>query len=251
MGVLAQIPLGPFNVVVLPIMAKGFKINPHEAEFEFENYKSCDAYFTRRLKAGVRPISKGWVHPADSMLTQSGKIEKGHILQAKSWDYSAAEFLGEDILARTYEGGYFMTYYLCPADYHRVHSPLDGELISARHIPGVLWPVNDWSVNNVKRLFCLNERVVLNFRSQEQRWSLVMVGATNVGKISIPQDPSIITNRWMWHAPTDRKYEPPIEVKAGEEVGVFHLGSTVICLYEKGLPSPVGVQKVKMGEPVC
>jgi phosphatidylserine decarboxylase len=167
------------------------------------------------------------------VLTQQGLVIEGELLQAKGWNYSLAEFLGEETLAKAYEGGRYYTYYLCPADYHRVHAPSAGLMVSARHIPGLLWPVNEWSVTNIRRLFCLNERVVMNFESPEGRWSLVMVGATNVGKISVTLDPSIITNRWMWHAPTERQYMPGLPVKAGDELGIFHLGSTVICLFEK------------------
>ena len=247
-GVLMRIPLpAPLAALLVPAFASAFKINVDEAEFPPRHDRSLDQFFTRALKPGLRPIAADRVHPVDGRLTEQGVIQKGQLLQAKGWAYEVGEFLGDLELAKVYEGGFFSTYYLCPADYHRVHSPLTGQLISARHIPGLLWPVNDWSVQNIRRLFCLNERVVLNFESEKGRWSLVFVGATNVGHITITSDPSIITNRWLWHEPTDRVYDPPLLVKPGDELGMFHLGSTVICLFEPsvgwagGIPGPVRV----------
>lgn len=245
-GVLGCLRLGPFKWLILPLMVKGFGINMVEAEYPMGHYRSMNGLFTRRLKSGLRPIGGDWVHPADSQLTQFGKIERGEMIQAKGKLYPLHEFLGEDVLARQYEGGFYMTYYLCPADYHRVHAPRSGNLVSARHIPGLLWPVNNWSVQNINRLFCLNERVVLNFQSGQSKWSVVMVGATNVGQISVTHDPSIITNRWMWHAPTDRTYNPKIPVQVGEEIGIFHLGSTVIALFQD-TPGLLALGTVKMG----
>jgi len=250
-GLLMRFPLpGPLRPPLIRAFAGFFKINIAEAEHNLADYSSFDAFFTRKLKNGLRPIEDTYVHPVDGKLTQFGAIEKGQLVQAKGWDYPLAEFLGDEKLASFYEGGQYSTYYLCPADYHRVHAPAEGRLVSARHIPGMLWPVNDWSVTNIKRLFCLNERVVLNFESEEGRWSLVLVGATNVGHMTITLDPSLITNRWMWHAPTDRQYSPAIHVRAGDELGMFHLGSTVICAFEQRFSRKLtrGFVDVKMGE---
>jgi phosphatidylserine decarboxylase len=240
----------PFRAFLIRRFARAFNISIPDAEYELTHYRSLDAFFTRRLKTGIRPIEHSFVHPVDGKLTQFGRVEKGELVQAKGWTYPMGEFLGDEALAKVYEGGQYSTYYLCPADYHRVHAPVGGDLVSALHIPGLLWPVNDWSVTNIKRLFCLNERVVLNFIGEHGRWSLVMVGATNVGHITVTLDPSITTNRWMWHAPTDRQYSPPLPVKAGDELGMFHLGSTVICVYEKSFPGELsrGFVDVKMGQ---
>ncbi len=249
-GVLMRLPFpGLLAAPLIPIFARIFKIKLEEAEFAASSYRSFDGFFTRKLKPGLRPIQADFVHPVDGALTLQGEVKSGQLMQAKGWDYSLAEFLGNEELARSYDGGKFLTYYLCPADYHRVHAQTGGKLVSANHIPGLLWPVNEWSVGNIQRLFNLNERVVLNFESQRGRWSSVLVGATNVGHITISLDPSIITNRWMWHKPTDRVYTPPIAVKAGDELGMFHLGSTVINVFDKNfnfkLPGPM---PVKMGE---
>ena len=247
-GVLMRVPLGPLSGLLIPVFAKAFKINAGEAEFEPGHYRSFDDFFTRRLKPGLRPISSDFIHPCDSRLTENGPVREGELLQAKGWTYPLAEFIGDSKLAAAYGRGGFVTYYLCPADYHRVHSPLTGTLVSARHIPGLLWPVNKWSVTNIRRLFNLNERVVLNFESALGRWSLVMVGATNVGHMTMAVDPSIITNRWLWHAPTDRHYSPAQSVLVGDELGMFHLGSTVICIFEWA-PQVLPEQPVQLGQP--
>lgn len=251
-GVLMRIPFPGFvAIIVLPLFAWFFKIKTEDAELPLHKYHSFDKFFTRRLKPGLRPIYGDMVHPVDGKLTQQGQVLSGELVQAKGWNYSLAEFLGDSELALAYEDGKFLTYYLCPADYHRVHASAAGDLVSARHIPGLLWPVNDWSVNNIRRLFNLNERVVLNFNSPNGRWSVVLVGATNVGHITITPDPSITTNRWMWHAPTYREYEPPIHIKPGGELGMFHLGSTVICIFEKSFDFKLpGAKPVKLGERV-
>ena len=250
-GLLMRVPLPrPLRRAFIKAFAKAFKISTSEAEFELEHYGSLDAFFTRKLKPGLRPIQDFFVHPVDGKLTQSGEIKDGELVQAKGWNYPLAEFLGDPKLAQIYSGGHFATYYLCPADYHRVHAPVAGRMTNARHIPGLLWPVNDWSVTNIRRLFCLNERVVMNFESDQGRWSLVMVGATNVGYITVSLDPSITTNRWMWHAPTDRQYSPALPVRAGDELGMFHLGSTVICVFEKTFSARVteGMRPVQIGQ---
>lgn len=249
-GLVMRIPLPrPLAALVVPAFASAFGISLAEAEFEPSHYRSLDQFFTRRLKPGLRPVQGQHVHPVDGVLTQQGEIERGQLVQAKGWDYPLAEFLGDASLAQAFEGGAFATYYLCPADYHRVHAPLSGQLVTGRHIPGLLWPVNDWSVHNIRRLFCLNERVALNFQSPQGLWSLVFVGATNVGHITINADPSIITNRWMWHESTDRTYDPPLPTAVGEELGIFHLGSTVVCLFEKSIGWTGGIAgPVRMGQ---
>lgn len=250
-GLAMRLPLPkPVRSAMLTAFARTFGISMTEAEHDLAHYRSLDEFFTRRLKSGLRPIGGAHIHPVDGKLTQFGTIHKGELVQAKGWTYPLGEFLGDESLAAKYEGGYYATYYLCPADYHRVHAPVDGELMTARHIPGLLWPVNEWSVTNIQRLFCLNERVVMNFESPQGKWSLVMVGATNVGHITVTLDPSITTNRWMWHEPTDRQYSPPLKVQAGDELGMFHLGSTVICVFEKTFPNQAVTipLNVKMGE---
>jgi phosphatidylserine decarboxylase len=216
--------------------AKYYNINMSEAEFPLEHYRSIGELFTRRLKKGARPLAEGILHPADARITEAGQINMQMMIQAKGKNYSPGKLLGSEDDAKIYESGSYLTYYLCPTDYHRVHSPLDGKVISTRHIPGELWPVNDWSTNAIENLFGVNERVVVNLETPRGRAALVMVAATNVGNMTIAFDQQIQTRE----RPEGRKvremtYSVPIAIRRGDEVGIFHMGSTVVMLYEKSL----------------
>jgi len=244
----ARLP-DPLRLWVIKGFAKFYKIDMSEAEKPIERYKTLDALFTRRLKPGLRPIQSEWIHPVDGELTANGIIMKDQAFQVKGWEYSLSKLLGEQ--RYDFDRGVFLTYYLCPTDYHRVHSPVSGEIVSIRHLHGQLWPVNDWSVNHVKELFCQNERVVINMHTNRGPVAVILVGATNVGQIEIKCDPELRTNLPGRHAPYFKSFSPPIEVKAGDELGAFHLGSTVVVImspeYAQGYKE-LARQKVKLGQ---
>lgn len=219
----------PLRLSILTAFAKMYRLNLAEAERPLADYKTLDALFTRRLKAGLRPVQSDWIHPVDGTLCANGRIQSNQAFQVKGWNYSIAKLLGEE--SAVFDRGAFLTYYLCPTDYHRVHSPASGEIVSVRWLQGQLWPVNDWSVNRVKELFCLNERVVLNYQTPRGRMAVVLVGATNVGQIEVMCDPELRTNVGTPSAqPYVRQFSPPKPVRVGDEIGVFHLGSTVVVL---------------------
>ncbi|MES2768106.1 MAG: archaetidylserine decarboxylase [Bdellovibrionota bacterium] len=233
-GLLAQITWPGFVVrEVIRGFAKIYKIDLYQAEKEIAEYRSLDDFFTRKLKIGIRPIGKGVVHPADSNLTQYGKLAGETLIQAKGMLYSLKDFLCNDVLAERLFDGYFFLYYLCPTDYHRVHSPVDGFITDIHYIPGKLWPVNNWSTSNIKNLFAINERVVVTIKTDQGVCSLVMVGATNVGKMTLTFDKDIITNKFLDRNPIQKKYDQPIAVLKGDDLGAFHMGSTVVMVYEK------------------
>lgn len=251
-GLLANITFPGFVVrEVIRGFAKMYKIDLYEADKEVHEYKSLDDFFTRKLKVGIRPIGKGIVHPADSNLTQLGKIQEGTLIQAKDMYYSLKDFVQNDSLCKKFWDGYFFLYYLCPTDYHRVHSPVDGYITDIHYIPGKLWPVNNWSTTNIKNLFSINERVVVNIETPQGFCSLVMVGATNVGKMTLTFDKDVITNKFLDRNPIKKKYDKPIPIQKGDDLGAFHMGSTVVMIYEKNLfpPNPNFVSgKVRVGE---
>ncbi|MEO0336023.1 MAG: archaetidylserine decarboxylase [Pseudomonadota bacterium] len=222
----------PQSIVrVLKIWFAGhYQIRLDEAEKSFEDYSSINALFTRKLKPGIRPIGGDVVHPSDSKIAETGAVTHGQILQAKGWTYSVSEFVGNSQLAESLVDGQFVTYYLCPTDYHRVHSPCDGNVKRVRHIPGTLWPVNPASVNGIAGLFVKNERVVFEIETVFGMMALVMVGATNVGKITTSVGPQWITNLSAIKSVREEDVQPEIAVRAGQELGVFHMGSTVICI---------------------
>ena len=212
-----------------------YKIQFHEAEKPYDQYASIGDFFVRRLKPGLRPIADSpLLHPADSRISQVGQITEGRCLQAKDKSYSLAEFCGDQDLAEKFKQGLFVTYYLCPTDYHRVHSPLDGEIKRIIHIPGQLWPVNSWSTENISDLFAVNERVVLEIESRLGPCLLVFVGATNVGQIRLSFDKDIVTNVTSSSKNKIMKiYAKPVAIERGQELGAFHMGSTVVMIYPK------------------
>lgn len=224
-----------------------YKIDMSEAEFPLEAYPHMGGLFTRRLKPGVRPIQGLMIHPVDADLTEQGVINEGKLVQVKGLHYSAAELIADAEKARFLEGGYFLTYYLCPTDYHRVHSPVSGEIVEAMHIPGTLWPVNKNSVLKILNLFLVNERLVIEIKQGSQSIFVVMVGATNVGKMTASFDPTIVTNQPMDQS--RREYDPGLKIQVGDELGIFHMGSTVVVLYPpRKVSHPPKSGKVRLGE---
>jgi phosphatidylserine decarboxylase len=219
----------PLNQWLLEYFVKTYQINMAEAELELTQYKTLNHLFTRKLKAGVRPLAASFcVAPADSRITQFGKIENGTLIQAKDITYRLAEFLGSPEKATRFEGGTFIVYYLCPTDYHRVHSPVEGVIKDIQKLGLDLWPVHDECVSEVKDLFITNERVVVSISTQLGPVETVFVGATNVGSIE------------LFKALNS-------EVQKGEELGMFQFGSTVVMIYPKSIK--VDIAKIK-SEPV-
>ena len=228
----------PINALLNAKFAQYYGLNLREAELDIEEYRSISEVFTRRLKAGARPIGSGVVHPADSELTQSGVIRNtgggAFLVQAKGVNYTLQGLLNHQDID-DFEGGLYATYYLCPTDYHRVHSPVDGEITGYAYNPGFLWPVNEWSTTHIKNLFCVNERVVVWLRTEFGRCALVMVGATNVGKITLGFAPDFQSNKLFSSEQSVVQFTQPKPIKKGSELGIFHLGSTVIMAYPQGL----------------
>lgn len=225
---------GPLARWSIKAFGSYYKIDFEEAEKPLDQYHSIGDFFVRRLKEGVRPLADSpLLHPADSVIAQIGEIIAGQCIQAKGKTYNVSELCGDPELGRQYEDGLFVTYYLCPTDYHRVHSPVDGAILRAHHIPGHLWPVNSWSTKNIDRLFAVNERVILEINSRIGKCLLVFVGATNVGQIRLSFDPEIVTNTQLKQKNLERKYDPPIEIRRGQELGAFYMGSTVVMIYPK------------------
>jgi phosphatidylserine decarboxylase len=200
----------------IKLFGEYYQIRFEEAEKPYHQYDSIGDFFVRKLKPGIRPLSESPIlHPADSRISQAGEISEGRCLQAKDKSYSLAEFCGDQALAEKFKSGLFVTYYLCPTDYHRVHSPLDGQIKRVIHIPGQLWPVNSWSTENISNLFAVNERVVLEIESRLGPCLLVFVGATNVGQIHLSFDPEIVTN--ISGSPVGKVakvYNQPIEIQS-------------------------------------
>jgi len=178
----------PLTLPAIKRFAKLFNVDMQDAvEPDLAHYKTFNAFFTRALKPEARPIAEGndeIACPADGTISAIGNIEAGRIYQAKNQDYSLAALLGGDEqAANRLQHGSFTTIYLSPRDYHRLHMPIDGELMSQLHVPGRLFSVGPHTVRTVNGLFTRNERVVAQFETDSGLMALVLVGAINVAAI--------------------------------------------------------------------
>lgn len=239
---------------VIGLFVKQFNVNMAEAlEPDHEQYANFNAFFTRPLVEGARPVADAdIVCPADGAISQLGDIERGRIFQAKGQDYSAYELLGGDAeWAERFASGSFATIYLSPRDYHRVHMPVAGKLLGTTYVPGDLFSVNGVTAENVERLFARNERLVCYFDTEFGPMAMILVGAMVVAGIETVWSGQVAPPP---KTPVSMDYQSmpePVELGKGEEMGRFKLGSTVILLfpedaidwddrYEAGSPTRLG-----------
>jgi phosphatidylserine decarboxylase len=233
----------PWKNWLIGTIVKNYRVDMNEAEQPDPFvHPSFNAFFTRALKAGARqapPDARDIACPADGRISQLGPIRDGRIFQAKGQEFSAAELLGDAAAAAPYTNGFFVTVYLSPRDYHRVHAPLAGTLRETLHIPGRIFSVAPFAVESVSRLFGRNERLVCHFDGSNPDgssgpWCLVLVGAMLVsgvetvwGGVEIPPYASRIVRKDY----RDRG----IKLERFDELGRFNMGSTAILL----LPNPL------------
>ena len=218
------------------VFIRHFGVNMAEAaDPDPTRYPSFNAFFTRPLREGARPLAQADILcPADGAISQLGAIEGGRIFQAKGQSFSAWELLGGDTeRAPLFDGGRFATIYLSPRDYHRVHMPLAGRLTASRYIPGDLYSVNQVTAANVPRLFARNERLVCHFDTEVGPMAMVLVGAMIVagietvwaGQVAPPPDRPVEVDYL--------KLPAAVALEKGAEMGRFMLGSTVILLFPR------------------
>ena len=250
-GGIANIPV---PVGMRPAVYRGycriFGAVAEEAELPLSAYPTVNAFFTRALKPGLRPVAHGIVSLADAAVGASGPIVDGTLIQAKGRDYSLVGLLGDEALAHRMDGGTFATLYLAPRDYHRFHIPMDGAITAATYIPGELWPVNVHAVTHVADLFAVNERIVVTMQlTSGGMAAIVLVGATMVGLTRLVFD-DLHTNARRREVQR-RTYDPPLSVRAGDPLGHFEFGSTVILVVSRdgGEIEPLSAgQVLRMGQ---
>ncbi len=247
LGAACRIPAPrPVMRAVIRTFARKYGVDAAEAERAIEEYPTFTEFFTRRLKPGARPIAPGErvpVSPVDGTVGEVGDIVEGQLLQAKGKQYTPAELFGgpraeED--ARRFAGGSFVTIYLAPYNYHRIHAPLGGFITGYINVPGTLWPVNGVGVRNVERLFCVNDGPC----------AVVAVGAMNVGRIRAVYD-DVVTNARRTRAVQRKEYEKPIPVEKGAELAIFEMGSTVVVVFGPGVKIAADIapgRAIKLGE---
>lgn len=201
------------------------------------SYPHFNAFFTRALKPGARPQpadAAAVACPADGRVSQSGPIEAGRLLQAKGHPFTVADLLGDAGAAADYDGGSFVTVYLSPRDYHRVHMPIAGRLLATTHVPGRLFSVAPFAVAAIPNLFARNERLACRFQHADGPFAVVLVGAMLVSGIETTW--SGVEVPPYANAIGHRDYAGRgIELARGAELGRFNMGSTVIVLLSRGL----------------
>jgi phosphatidylserine decarboxylase len=212
-----------------------YQVNMTEAANpDVNSYATFNDFFTRALRSDARPLaSADYVCPVDGAISQFGSIENDQLFQAKGHTYSTTALVGGDVvLAAQFQNGSFATIYLSPKDYHRIHMPCDGRLTRMIYVPGDLFSVNPVTARGVPGLFARNERVVCVFDTLHGPFVLTLVGATIVGSMAT-----------VWHGLVNpprsgeirewRYGDQQINLKKGDEMGRFLLGSTVVMLFQK------------------
>lgn len=220
----------------IPRFAKIYGIPLEDAEKQWTEYVSLNDFFTRRLKKGLRPIDdtpQALVSPVDAMITGIGAISEGLILNVKGQDYTVDELLNYSPRTVNYKNGFYFVLYLSPTDYHRIHSPIEGNIIEKEHVPGKVYPVNEFGLRHMRRVLSRNERLITYMQHGKSELAVVKVGAMNVSSI---------------------QYASPLAARPGrgDELAYFEFGSTVVLLLETDTFTcrtdlQVG-SKVKMGE---
>jgi phosphatidylserine decarboxylase len=252
MGKLAdlQVP-SPLLLSFIRVYSRLYEVNLKEIKLPLSGFKSFNEFFTRELVPEARSVDsdpKSITSPVDGKVAEFGPIKNQLLIQTKGIQYSLVDLVGKKH-SITFDDGFFVTLYLSPSDYHRIHSPAAGKVHEFSYFSGNLWPVNAIGVANVGGLFSLNERVLTLLEGEYGKIAVIKVGATVVGKIKL--DYSDLTsnsgNKTQLHLPV---FPPKIYAK-GQELGQFQLGSTVILLFEKNRFKPQNLQrdeKITMGQ---
>lgn len=259
-GARASVPR-PLRRPLYAAFARAVGADAGEAELALGEYASFGDFFARRLKGGARAVDASpdvIVAPCDGAIAAAGPIEAGALIDrivAKGHAYAVGELVADPGRGDEFDGGSFVTVYLSPANYHRVHAPIAGRVVRFDYVPGAQWPVNPRIAEALgePNLLAINERAVIWLETAVGRVAVVMVGAAAVG------------NLWLTHLGQDtrlfraageaRRIElpAPVEVDAGDELGAFLLGSTVVVLVPRTAP-PIAIEAgtvVRQGERIA
>ena len=247
-GALAASELGIVRTPFIRLFKRAYGISLAEAErTAVADYHSFNDFFTRALAAGARPIDGGehtLISPVDGFVSEFGAIDDGRLLQAKGITYSLAELLGDPGAAERLRGGKFITLYLAPANYHRIHAPEAGRLTRTIALPGELFSVNATTAAGLPGLFARNERLTCLYESAQGEAAIVFVGALIVASIETVWDDATSP----YQAIETREHSHGFQ--QADELGRFLLGSTVVlCLppHVEFVPEVQAGATVRMG----
>lgn len=234
----------------IDLYVRAYDVDLSDCEVPRGGFRSFNEFFTRPLREGARPLDadpSAILSPADGKIEDAGPIDERGSFLIKGRPYTLEELLGSRDEARRLAGGHFVVVYLSPRDYHRVHAPVSGEIVRARHLGGTLFPVNRIGVEHVPKLFAKNERVVVVQDTPGLGEVVtVLVGALVVGGIGLAFDDTLVTREGQ--AGGEMQYRAPRpSVARGGELGWFELGSTAIVI----LPASAGATlSVEPGQPI-
>ena len=232
-GILAASEWPWIKAAFIHIFKTAYGISLREAERKKPaDYKSFNDFFTRALEFGARPLDGGegvLVSPVDGFVSEFGPIENGQLMQAKGVHYTAADLLGDETLAADYVGGSFITLYLAPANYHRIHAATDGTLRRTIALPGELFSVNATTATHLPGLFATNERLTCVYDSPQGTAAIVFVGALIVASIETVWEEE--ASPYQKRASNEHSWP----FKQGDEMGRFLLGSTVVMCLPPGI----------------
>ena len=255
---IARIPHAGFKDFLISRFVQLYGVDTSDIKLSVpDQFLTFNEFFIRELADDARPIDPDpnvLTSPVDGTVSQIGQLCGNAILQAKGIEYSLDDLLATDIDdARAYADGSFATFYLAPYNYHRVHAPIAGTLVSASYVPGDLFSVNTATAETIRGLFRRNERLVLRFRTRHGPAAVIFVGALNVGSISTPWS-GVIRPRYSGVVETIELGAEAVTVAKGDLLGWFNMGSTVILLMPPGVcnwhESLSAGAAVRMGEAV-
>ncbi len=254
---------GRLTKAVIDAFVWFYKVDMAEAQKpDTATYRTFNDFFVRPLRDDARPIDTDpnlLVLPADGAISQLGRIDGDKIFQAKGHLYTLEALLaGNWQMADKFRDGEFVTTYLAPRDYHRVHMPCNGILREVIYVPGDLYSVNPLTAQNIPNLFARNERVICYFDTDFGPMVQILVGATIVGSIetvwagTITPPRNGVIQRWAY---PQADAEGAVVLLKGQEMGRFKLGSTVINLFAPGqvklVESLTPEAKTRMGQPLA
>jgi len=218
------------------------QVDMSDFEDDLSKYATFNQFFTRRLRPGSRLQEEGITAPADGTVTAAGTFHAAQLFHVKGSAYPLEELLQKP----GFEQGSFATIYLSPADYHRVHAPLDGIVTAIHHLDGAVRTVNPAHLHKHPQLYCTNERVVLEGDCDAGRFFLVLVGALVVGRIGI----SLVDDFRKGFSQENLS----ISISKGDEIGRFQMGSTVILVLDTSTLQPaerLTGHPIKLGNSLC
>lgn len=248
-GLLSHCTIPWFKNFLIHQFIYHYKVDMSEAqESDYKKYPHFNAFFSRSLMPNSRPIAQDsgtFVSPADGTISAFGEITHNECIQAKGKSYGIPSLLLNTLpnnlnfsnTSSPFEK--FITIYLAPHNYHRVHMPFAGQLTAVHYIPGSLFSVNTLTTNTIPHLFLRNERVILYFNTSMGTLAMILVGACLVGSIYTPWTGIITPKLRPFILNKSKIISHPIPItsspllKKGDEVGGFQMGSTVILLLPK------------------